>query len=170
MDSLGRDGFEDLFPTLKTTGFDISSEASAAYNCVAFAAGVTDVWWEPIAPPKLGYFWPTNIPQNDGIPAAEALFRSLGYEPCENGDPEPGFVKVAVYGEDGAFTHVTRQTEDGRWLSKIGAFEDITHPTLDGLLGEKGGHGVVVLILKKSLSKVPAAALPTDPGPPPATP
>ena len=54
---------------------------------------------------------------------------------------ESGFEKVALYGSGFMYTHAARQLPDGRWTSKLGQKEDITHNTPDDVAG--GVYGEV---------------------------
>ena len=38
---------EQYFPNLAATGYAVTSPPAAAYNCIAWAAGVADSWWWP---------------------------------------------------------------------------------------------------------------------------
>jgi len=139
------------FPALADDNFRITSDQTERYNCVAWADGRDDRWWEPTSGGS-GYYWPDDqsVPNTDTIEAAIALFRWLGYEECDIADaaPEEGWVKIAIYGDAEAFTHVARQ-EGGKWSSKLGPFEDILHDTLEVLAGAQ--YGRVVKIMKKRL-------------------
>lgn len=55
------------------------------------------------------------------------LYASLGYERCRDGKFQRGFEKIALFAKDGAPTHAAKQLPSGRWSSKLGRWEDITH-------------------------------------------
>lgn len=62
------------------------------------------------------------------VSAVEAVFRLLGYEPCDDGSLEAGVEKIAIYGDAlGMALHVARQIQSGRWTSKMGDLADIEH-------------------------------------------
>jgi len=62
-----------------------TSPASIEYNCVAWAAGDTEHWWQP------GVHWPAETPAEQcGIGALEDAFKALDFEPCGDDGPEPG--------------------------------------------------------------------------------
>lgn len=105
------------FPRLTSENHRVTSPATVEYNDVAWATGDTKNWWQP------GVYWPieATVPEF-GIVALERAFRSLGFEPCD--DPEPGFEKVALYGNDGFYTHAARRLPDGKWTSKLGKAEE----------------------------------------------
>jgi hypothetical protein len=48
MAELRSEDLEDLFPRLRRTGYRITSDATAEYNCIAWAAGQTHIPWWPI--------------------------------------------------------------------------------------------------------------------------
>jgi hypothetical protein len=74
-------------------------------------------------------------------------FRTLGYEPCEDDQLEPGFEKVALYGDIFFYSHAARQLPDGKWTSKLGKDQDIEHDTPLDVAG--GLYGEVVQIMKR---------------------
>ena len=61
---------EDFFPGLVSTGYRITSPATAGYNCFAWAAGYLDAWWEP-DPADDGY-WPAGVPREQTLIAIVA--------------------------------------------------------------------------------------------------
>jgi hypothetical protein len=77
-----------------------------------------------------------------------AAFQSLGYELCYSSAVEQGIEKVAIYAKadpitgDQIPTHAARQLESGKWTSKMGPLEDITHETADDVNGRLYGNPV----------------------------
>ena len=139
---------EDEFPNLAATGYRITSLRSQSYNCFAWAAGENDRWWNPLEP-ESPYYWPDGVPAELTIFAFIQAYGTLGYEPCEISDLEPGFEKIAIYAtSDGEPTHAARQLPSGKWTSKLGRWEDIEHE-LDGLICEM--YGSVRQILKRPI-------------------
>src|SRR5262245_54811781 len=122
-------------PRLTPDNYAVTSPASWGYNCIAWAAGVTDAWWWPVP----GRFWPAGAPREETLAALVAAFTGLGYAPCESPELEPGAEKVALYAHQGTPTHAARQLPDGRWSSKLGPNVDIEHSTLDAVAG--GAYG-----------------------------
>jgi hypothetical protein len=119
-------------PRLTAEGYEVTSPQSIGYNCVAWALGEDDRWWEPVR----GYFWPLDLPQDDALDTYIRIFELAGYVRCESVVLETGYERVAVYVDDaGAFAHVAKQRDNGRWTSKISYFEDIDHPAAESLLG-----------------------------------
>jgi hypothetical protein len=130
------------FPRLTPENHRSTSPASLEYNCVAWAAGDTEHWWQP------GVFWPTQTPTGEyGISALEDAFKSLGFDNCDSDGLESGFEKVAIYGNNFLYTHAARQLADGKWTSKLGKAEDIEHDAADALAG--GIYGEVVEIMRR---------------------
>jgi hypothetical protein len=140
---------EDKLKNLKGTQYSITSPRTRFYNCVAFAASETRRWWWP----TVFSYWPENVPREETLQAFILAFRTLGYNPCEDGELESGFEKVAIYAdEDKVPSHMARQLPSGVWISKCGRMEDIEHETLAALEGSKGeGYGKVVQFLRRPL-------------------
>ena len=129
---------DDEFPGLDYT---VTSESDEDYNCIAWAIGHNDTWWSHLP----GYRW---IGQRaPGIESLIVLFRELGYEECDDDEIEAGYDKVALYAQNGRWTHAARQLSNGRWTSKLGIYEDIEHATPEGLSGRL--YGEVHCIMKK---------------------
>jgi hypothetical protein len=131
-----------LFPELRGSDFRLTSRATALYNCIAWAVGVNDDWWEYRHP----YTWP-KAPRNPTVAAAIAVFVGQGFEQCADASPEVGWHKVAVYGDASGYTHAAKQLPNGRWSSKLGKLQDIEHDTLESLYNTD--YGKVVCILRK---------------------
>jgi hypothetical protein len=135
------------FPRLTPDNHRITSPATPDYNCVAWATGDTEHWWQP------GRYWhPANWPENDfGLGALEQAFLALRYVSCGmDGSPEDGFIEVALYGSGFCYTHAARQLPSGKWTSKLGKGEDIEHDSPDDVAG--GLYGEVMGIMKRSIT------------------
>lgn len=133
-----------LFPNLTESNHELTSERTIKYNCIAWAAQSTEHWWQP------GGHWPTPSSRDDvGVGDLVIAFKSLGYFECPNGDQEVGFQKIAIYGSGFMYTHVARQLPDGKWTSKLGQLEDITHSTPEALAGSD--YGDVVQFMKRPM-------------------
>ena len=116
----------DIFPKLTGGNHRVTSPEDCTYNCVAWAAGETDAWWDHL----FGY-WPGDASRDGSVAAYINLFASLGFELCATPQHEPGFEKITIYGrEGGQFTHVAKQLPSGLWTSKLGSLEDIEHRDL----------------------------------------
>jgi hypothetical protein len=115
-----------LFPKLASTQFEITSPRTKLYNCIAWAAGETNrKWW----PDKMNVdFWPKGVAREATLAAFITAYNTLGYEPCDNGDFEIGFEKIAIFLKPaGTPAHAARQLGNGKWTSKLGNEEDIEH-------------------------------------------
>ena len=126
---------EDMLPGLVASGYEITSEASRRYNCVAWAAGDDTDWWSYFPED----YWPEWAPRSPEAEALAQVFTGLGYTICDSEEKEDGYDKVALYALDGEWQHAAKQLDDGRWTSKLGRFEDITHPSPQDLTGEVFG-------------------------------
>ncbi|MCE9608214.1 MAG: hypothetical protein K8U03_25295 [Planctomycetia bacterium] len=131
------------FPNLKPNEFEPTSPENEFYNCIAWAAGVHNEWWEP----SVDGVWPSGVPLDPTIENLSLVFAGLGYESCESADLESGFEKIAFYGTHNEYEHAARQLDDGRWTSKMGAGIDIRHVNLDCIGG--GLYGAVVSIMRR---------------------
>ena len=80
------------------------------------------------------------------------VYESKGYSLCDNSSLETGYEKVALYGSEQGYTHAARQLADGKWTSKLGHLEDITHHSLQALEGAE--YGSVVHFLKRSVAQM----------------
>jgi hypothetical protein len=136
-----------IFPRLEAAGYEITSPETADYNCLAWAAGDVSRWWDGDL--ALGYYWPPGAADRRLIEAAMHAYSIFGYRPCDDGHLEPGFEKIAIYGHprDREYLHAARQLSDGRWTSKLGNLEDITHATAEALYCN--GYGVVLKYMKR---------------------
>ena len=126
----------------------VSPDVSDDYNCIAWALGNRNAWWEPYAPGSIvedrGY-WPDGLPHDRAPETLRELFRQQGFVDCEDGDLDPHSVKIALYqlpAEDGSYkwTHVARQLRTGLWTSKLGNSYEVTHRRPDDLDGELYGE------------------------------
>ena len=134
---------EEEHPGLKGSGYEITSESTDIYNCIAWAAEDDTDWWSHTP----GNYWPPSVPRSPEVWALVQVFETLGYLVSESREREPGYDKVAVYARNGEWTHAARQLEDGQWTSKVGPFEDITHPSPDNLADEV--YGSVHCIMRR---------------------
>ncbi|MGK7925905.1 MAG: hypothetical protein AB4290_11765 [Spirulina sp.] len=133
-------------PNLRRTGYQITSEKTVSYNCIAWAAGFTDRPWWPIK--QQPYYWPIE-PRIESLDSFIEVFQGLGYEVCDNGELENNSEKVAIYiNSNGEPIHMARQLNTGYWTSKCGKLEDITH-TLEGLEGDY--YGTVAIFMKRAI-------------------
>jgi len=65
----------EAVPRLTATNYRATSPATPEYNCVAWAAGDTQHWWQP------GVYWPLPVAIHDfGIEGLVRAFQQLGFE------------------------------------------------------------------------------------------
>ena len=141
---------EIVFPNASGTSCKRTSAQTPEYNCIAWAAGENNCWWEPGLPSDLGYYWPSGATEGYELPCLIEAYQTIGYEVCKDDNVEIGFEKVAVYGSaDGRWTHAARQLSNGAWTSKIGRCEDIEHEHPDHL--ECQQYGSVYCYMKRPL-------------------
>lgn len=132
---------EDLylqFPRLRESDHKVTSTDTDSYNCVGWVHNDVEHYWDP------DHHWPQAVDASDDseddLASYLDLFKWMGFEPCEDGSLEDGYLKIAVYSVEHAalgqakreFTHVARQLPSGRWSSKGGVLQDFRHE-LDAL-------------------------------------
>jgi hypothetical protein len=141
-----------IFPNLAVGEYEVTSNRTKRYNCIAWAAGDSGEWWEPTP----GYKWPVNVPRDDSVESAKLLFESLGYEVCDDAKLEIGYSKVAIYADSyGSYTHAAKQLENGKWSSKLGKLQDIQHDELESICSKD--YGIVSVIMKRKTIKLVAS-------------
>jgi hypothetical protein len=131
------------FPNLRAEDWKQTSEIDPVYNCIAYAAGRTDVfWWPDSFAPPLDDYWPANVSREETIEAFVELYGTFHYEPCSDDSLESGYEKVVIYAIGTIPTHAAKQLSDGSWTSKLGTYEDIQHRDLECLNGPCYGQPV----------------------------
>lgn len=140
---------DQAFPSLRGTGYEITSPETRDYNCIGWAASDSANWWQP--DPLGQYYWPVGVPRANTLQAYEQAFAQLGFIPCGTIEYEAGFEKVAIY-LNGVqeVTHMARQLPDGKWTSKLGPSYDIAHDTLQDLEGQ--WYGTFHHVLRRPLA------------------
>jgi hypothetical protein len=130
---------ESAFPNLSI--YEYRSDPTPRYNCIAFAAGVDDEWWDPAG------VWPAHIGLEDTVSNLIEVYKHYAFERCNDGEPETGFDKLAIYATDDGiiYQHAARLGSDGQWLSNMGPDDDIAHPRLESLEGDKFGRAVTFM-------------------------
>ena len=142
---------EDRLPGLEGQDYRVTSPQTTDYNCVGWAPSDDERWWSPVA--GFGSYWPPEIPRALDVATFIALFELLGFERCDDDALEPDSEKIAIFAEDGYFTHVARQLPSGRWTSKLGNDVDIEH-ALDDLVRRETPfpqyrYGAVAALLRR---------------------
>lgn len=141
MDTTREEHFKRRYPGLRDGSFQITSDATPDYNCIAWAGGENSRKWYP--DPWDIYHWPSES-RNDTLGGWIEAFVQLGYQPCADGELEQGYEKVVIYGMQGVPQHVALQLTSGLWTSKLGNSEDIEHEVA-GLAGADYGNPLVYL-------------------------
>lgn len=124
------------FPALDQNAFEVTSEPTRVYNCIAWAVGDTENFWWPNS------HWPSK--RTESRQSFLKAFATKGFRPCNGCEYEPGFEKIALYMLDGKPKHAARLLSEGKWTSKLGTAYDITH-TLNCLNGDVYGEPVLFL-------------------------
>ena len=133
------------FPRLNSGNYRETSHATDRYNCMAFANYDERRWWEPLFGGR--FYWPPNVGSAFTLDTSSRIFLQNGYVPTDSSDVEPGFEKVALYEDHYKDIHVA--ISDGNtWKSKLGAWQDIEHLSLDLLEGDNQ-YGSVRMILQR---------------------
>ena len=133
-----------LLPNLRKKNNDVASDIDGKYNCISFAAGITNIKWWPTWTNDA--YWPPSAPKVETVEAFVWAFSTLGYSVSENGDYVKGVEKVALYTKLGKPTHAAKQVGPGKWQSKLGNFYDIVH-TARAVSG--GSYGEIELFLER---------------------
>jgi hypothetical protein len=145
---------ESALSRLQGGNYFVTSQRADAYNCIAWAAGDTTIWWWPDDPNVPGKaHWPDGAARAETLEAFRAGFAILGYGVCQGEERQPGFEKVALFADAlGVPRHAARQLPNGRWTSKLGPLEDIEHALHDL---EGTAYGIVVLVMKRPVLQDP---------------
>lgn len=72
------------FPNTNNEPFTATSPKDPSYNCIGWAFGGKRKMW----PNSRTYYWPPNVPNAVHINSFVELFKTQGYEVCDNGDLE----------------------------------------------------------------------------------
>jgi hypothetical protein len=145
-------------PNLAASDHSWSSPETKQYNCIAYAVGDSQRWWQPLTPDQQRllppfYFWPRGVRRGDySVANYIRAYQTLGYTACGmNGDLEPGFAKVVLYELDGRATHAAMQLPNGDWSSKAGPFQDFCHAGPDAVAG--GLYGNIAVYMRRQLPR-----------------
>ena len=138
---------ENVFPSLANGEYQITSQETPQYNCIAWSFEENIRWWWPDQDEI--YYWPENVPRLETLESFILAYQKIGYIPCFNDNLERDFQKVAIFvGNNGVPTHAARQLSNGKWTSKLGKSVDIEHE-LEGVVGQEPSYGSVAQILKR---------------------
>lgn len=131
--------YRQHFPKMSADNHELTSNPTRMYNCIAWAAGENDRWWEPNLPMDAGYYWPDDVPADFRPESLVAAFSAIGYAVCDDGTLVQNIEKIALYRGKGEWTHAARQLADGRWTSKLGPAHDISHDAPECVNGDEYG-------------------------------
>jgi hypothetical protein len=140
------------WPKLVPGTYTHKSQATARYNCLAFALG-DEKHWVQGGLHGGRYWWPENVPKEWSLGSLRQIFINRGYETVSSRDNEAGFEKVAIYVDlnDGSPSHVSI-SNGTTWMSKLGRFQDIEHISLDLLEGDgEFEYGIVEVIFRRPI-------------------
>ena len=135
---------EQEFPGLHA-GYKISSPKSFNNNCLAWALGDKQRWWEK----GRGCYWPDNELDDDTVAGWIRIFELSGYETSEGFDLEDGFERVAIFADRNGPTHVARQMDNGEWTSKLRKGNDTEHRTAHALEGDI--YGTIIQVIRRRI-------------------
>ena len=140
--------YKPFFPNLADVVGKKTSDATPAYNCIAWAFKETHrVWW-----PDSRAYWPIPYAGMTQLEAFENWFDVDGWVDTTDPGVETGFEKIALFLLNGVPTHAARLLPNGQWTSKLG-----WHPTLSIDLAHdlhdlEGGHyGAIFKIYRKTI-------------------
>lgn len=143
---------ERKFPDIFRLSYQITSPVNPYYNCIAWAANDETKWWWPDS--SFQAYWPASVPRVCTMEAFILAYQTIGYEQCENIDPEVSFEKIAIFADsNGVPTHAARGliNQRGVWTSKLGKYYDISHHVY-GLNGQE--YGSPIVFMKRRINNV----------------
>lgn len=139
----------DYFPNTYNNPFFITSPETSDYNCIAWACEKDNINYWPESEGDEDRVWPEGISRNVELESFVELFKSIGYEKCEDESLEKDYLKVAIYANSlGIPKHAARQRPDGLWTSKLGRGHDVIHSLYSM---SNGFYGNVVVFMKRKL-------------------
>jgi hypothetical protein len=140
---MSRQDLELDFPSLAGKDYDISDE-DFNYNCLAYALGDYNNWWEP--PIGDGRYWPSGFPEDVTVDTVEAIIRLHGFTEILSEEDVPSTDSIAIYAIGNEWVHFARFS-NGSWSSKLGEGHDISRVTLTDMAIDD--YGKVVKILSR---------------------
>ena len=114
------------FPHLGSDShFELLSEQTPVYNCIAWAMGYRDRWVDIEYSP--GHWWPAGVKRSTEPQALFDAFVAEGFEKADDGRFEKGYDKVVLFQKDGEWTHASRIESNEVEYSKFGGSFDGVH-------------------------------------------
>jgi hypothetical protein len=138
------------FPALNQNNSELRSPKDFNYNCLAFALGDEQNWWEP--PGEFGFYWPPGFPKDLTVPTVIGIINVHGFVVESDLTKQPETDSIAIYAKGPEWTHFAKFTA-GRWTSKLGVGRDIYHSSPKVLEGDL--YGEVVKILSRQRESLP---------------
>lgn len=115
-----------FFPHLgNDSHFELLSEQTPVYNCIAWAMGYSDRWVDTVLSP--GHWWPDGVKRSTEPKALYDAFIAEGFEKAADGGYEEGYDKVVLFQKDGEWTHASRIESNDVEYSKFGGSFDGVH-------------------------------------------
>jgi len=133
---------EGSFPLLSSVNYEVTSDRHFNYNCLAFARGDRNNWWE--RPGRFGFYRPAGFAADVTVKTAVKIIRIHGFTMDWNSNAEPLSDSIAIHAKDQNWTHFAKYS-GGRRLSKLGEDHDIAHKSLAVLEGDLHRKAVRVL-------------------------
>jgi hypothetical protein len=70
------------------------------------------------------------VAREETLAAFQAAFATVGFVVCQDESAEPGFEKIAIFGDADGPQHVARQLPTGRWTSKRASLKTSSTPCM----------------------------------------
>ncbi len=133
------------FPKLRDEGFTVIDPPSDLYNCIAYVAGDASQWWDHTT----RRYWPSYAMRSERIESLIEVFAGLGFERCNDSQVEDSYQEVALYEEQGLWTHAALQMPNGLWRNKMGRGPLIEHLNPESL--SRGPYGDPAVFMRRTL-------------------
>ncbi len=135
------------FPNLTPTNHRVIGPADYLYNCIAWACGDSQHWWQPV---PHGHWPVASDPDDATIENLLAALVAVGFNVSSDRALEAGFEKIAVYATPTEYIHVAKLLPTGMWSSKLGEDVLIEHDTPEDVAG--GVYGAIFQFMKRPLT------------------
>lgn len=125
--SINRESLISYFPKLREdVNFEIKSDCTPVYNCIAWAMDITDRWVDPDDDIP-GHWWPQGVAKDMACETLIRAFEAVGFSVSPDSHYEAEYDKVALYALDEEWTHAAKIISDHAEHSKFGESWDGTH-------------------------------------------
>lgn len=126
--------------------FELTSDATVRYNCIAFAMGFDDRWVQPHPDNRHFCWWPDGATRDCTPDALCEAFESIGFLTAADDRYDPELDKVVLYSLGNIWTHAARIVCPGVEHSKFGESWDGRHGSnlFDGT-----GYGTPYAIMQR---------------------